>query len=86
MKQDSPLSFWLPAYEHPSRVAMTTPEAQAPSRVWPTLCSHWHLPVPGYCCLLLCRKMALLPRINPAGWGLCVLSLQADQCVRVEEQ
>lgn len=72
---------------------MITPEAQAPC----TVVAHYvatgtfqvrgnTVPAQSYCCLLLCTKMALLLCINFAGWGLCVLSLQADQCVGVEEQ
>lgn len=72
---------------------MTTPEAQAPC----TVVAHYvatgtiqvrgnTVPAQSYCCLLLYTEMALLLCIIPAGWGLCILSLKADQCVGVEEQ
>lgn len=50
-KTEQPLSFWLPACGHPSRVAFRPPAALKSAKLleWPLhrrgpLCSHGHLP------------------------------------------
>lgn len=69
-----------------ARAAMTTPEAQVPCVGMAHCVASGTFQVRGntvlvqsYCCLLLCTKMGLILCINPAGRGLCVLSLQADE-------